>query len=130
MYKISDFKLEKGSSFPDYDDCLFYVMRDTYDFPEPIIQRVNKLINHYIEEFEQKKHLVLSECELSVWLDISKDKGKHGKDMYLHFLILDDKRGIEINGKEQIKANDNLYSECRDIFMYRLEEFLFQTKER
>ena len=123
MYTMDNFKLEKGSTFPDYDDNLFFVMRDYYDFPEPIIQRVNKLIDHAVEKYEQEhpQHLILSECELSVWLDINRNT----KDMCLHFLILDNDSTIEIKGKEQIKPSDGLYFECQDIFMYRLEEFLF-----
>ena len=52
MYTMENFKLEKGSAFPDYDDNLFFVMRDYYDFPETIIQRVNKLINHCVGKYE------------------------------------------------------------------------------
>lgn len=125
MYTMENFKLERGSAFPDYDNNLFFVMRHHRDFPDTIVERVNKLINHYVEkyEYEHQQHLKLSECELSVWLDID----RHTKDMSLHFVILDDKCKIEIDGKEQIKPDDNLYNECQDFFMYRLEEFLFTT---
>jgi len=128
MYKIEDFKLEKGSAFPDYDDNLFFVMRDHYDFPETIIQRVNRLINLVVKKYEQEhqQYLILSECELSVWLDID----RHTKVMCLNILILDDKREIEIEGKEQIKPGNAFYFECQGIFMYRLEEFLFCTSSQ
>lgn len=123
VYKIEDFNLEKGSCFPDYDDCLFYVMRDYCDFPAQIVQRINKLIVYYVKkyEYEHMQDLVLPECELSVWMDIDRNT----KDMYLNFLILDDKREIKIDGNEQIKPDDKLYSVCRSIFIQRLEEFLF-----
>ena len=125
MYTIENFNLENGNSFPDYDGCLFYVMRNYRDFPDTIVQRVNRLIDHCVGKYEHEhqQYLRLSECELSVWLDID----RHTKDMGLHFLILDDKRTIEIDGNEQIKQNDALYFECQDIFMQRLKEFLFAT---
>lgn len=123
MYKVNDFKLEKGSAFPDYEDNLFYVMRDYHDFPNTILQRVNKLLNHSVEDYEQKhkQHIILSDCELSVWLDINRNT----KVMCLNLLIIDDKREVEVDEKELIKPEDNLYSECKRIFMHRLEEFLF-----
>lgn len=123
MYRINDFELEKGNSFPNYDDCLFFVMRGYNDFPQTIIQRVNRLIDHAVEKYEQEhqQHLELSECELSVWLDIDKST----KDMCLNILILNDKSTMEIEGIEQIKPDDELYLECKGIFMKRLEEFLF-----
>lgn len=123
MYKINDFELEKGDSFPECDDCMFCVMRDYSDFPKFMVQRINKLINCCVENYENEhqKYIKTSECELSVWLDIDKTT----KDMCFHFVILDDKGEIEISGKEQIKTDDTLYSECRDIFMKHLEKFLF-----
>lgn len=125
MYKIDDFKLEKGSSFPDCDDCLFLVMRDYHDFPESTIQRVNKLLNHCVEKYEQEhqQHLALSECELSVWLDID----RRTKDISLHFVIVDDEREIDIEGTDYVKPYDDIYNECKIIFMYRLKDFLFGT---
>lgn len=122
---MENFKLEKGSAFPDYDDNLFFVMRDYYDFPGTIIQRVNRLIDLAVKKYEQEhqQHLELSKCQLSVWLEID----RRTKVMCLNFLILDNKREIEIEGKEQIKPSDDLYFECQGIFMYRLEEFLFVT---
>lgn len=125
MFTMENFKLEKGSPFPDYDDNLFFVMRDYYDFPETIIQRVNRIIDLAVKKYEREhqQHIELSKCQLSVWLEID----RHTKVMCLNILILDDKREIEIEGKEQIKPSDNLYFECQGIFMYRLEEFLFIT---
>lgn len=105
-------------------------MRDYYDFSDVIVQRVNELLSHHVENYEQKhhQHLRLTECELSVWLDINRDT----KDMCLNLLILDDKREVEINGKELIKPEDDLYSECKRIYMHQLENFylLFDTEKR
>ena len=127
MYEINDFELEKGDRFPDCDDCIFCVMRDYSDFPESMSQRINRLIHYSVEnyEYEHQQCIKASECELSVWLDIDKTT----KDICIHFLILDDKRKIEISGKEQIKTNNTLYSECRDTFMQHLEKFLFGLKK-
>lgn len=123
MYTMENFKLEKGSAFPDYDDNLFFVLRHYHDFPESITQRVNRLIDLAVKKYEHEHQiqLTLSECELSVYLDID----RHTKNMGLNFVIIDDKRKIDIGGKECIKPNDNIYSVCRNIFMHRLEEFLF-----
>lgn len=123
MYKINDIELEKGDRFPDCDDCVFCVMRDYSDFTESIIQRINKLIDYSVRNYENEHQQSIKplECELSVWLDIEKAT----KDICIHFLILDDKRKIEISGKDLIKTNDTLYSECRDTFMQHLEKFLF-----
>ena len=72
-------------------------------------------------EHEHQMELTLSECELSVYIDID----RHTKDLSLNFVIIDEKRKINFDGKDTIKSNDNIYSDCRNVFMHRLEEFLF-----